>query len=123
MPSRSPASLAAISSACGTSVPRTHQSDLAEQPVDTGRVGAGAGHPQHHALVTTLDQVERVLRAPGQLFEDGLYTVAGCAVSVQPTSQHPCVQPRTAVGLRHLHTSLSTWRIAFSTSKVVTDMP
>jgi len=40
---------------------RAHQPNLAQQSVDAGRVGPGPGHPQHHALVTALDQIESVL--------------------------------------------------------------
>ena len=44
---------------------RAHQSDLAEQPVDAGCVGPGAGHAQHHAVVAAVDQIEGVLRSTG----------------------------------------------------------
>ncbi len=70
---------------------RAHQSDLAQQPIDAGRVGPRAGHPQHHALVTAQDQIKGVLRAPGQLFQHGLFAFAGGAIRVQPASQHACI--------------------------------
>ena len=85
---------------------RADQSDLAQQPVDAGRVGAGAGHAQHHAMVAAMDQVQRVLRAPGQLLEDRFFAVTGSRVRVQPAPQYHCIQ--------HPHTPLSDGRIAFS---------
>ena len=67
---------------------RAYQSDLAQQPVDAGCVGAGAGHAQHHAMVAAMDQVQRVLRAAGQLLEDRFFAVAGSLVRVQPAPQY-----------------------------------
>ena len=87
---------------------RPDQADLPQQAVDAGGVGAGAGHPQHHALAAALDQVQGVLRTALELFEHRLFAGAGRAVRVQPASKNARVQSGFA-DTRHC-TPRSLWR-------------